>query len=498
MPVDTTQAIELIGDLPPRRHEVFPVPYRTAVSALHRWGLTRTERERHPPEGVPAAVVYRAGDCAVLRWKNGAGEDLGPLPTIEPDDDLRAVIRPGDIVVVDDSAAMFTSTSASSHDGGSGYSPPVVLPGDGEGVRPERYRADDVLAAKGAVLRIEESVFAQTRTSFRLLAEALAAIDAETGDDAGPDDGNVASRTAKGRGAADRLRRETLAQWLKDQGHTTPSSTMGAAAYKLLTSGDPRCEVTTRTGSRKPARRTDNDGQNKDEFDHGDVRGDVLGDGGELPVRVTLLDRRRAAVDEELRQIWTSAQADVTLVRHQQAVADRAALLGGHLGLAPAMVQALRLAGAHHDDGKVDTRFQVRLAAREGTVLAKSRPGISPERARRNTRNSGLPPDWRHEQLSVVHAWDAVQVDPVADPLLVARLIGTSHGRGRTGFPHTAGELLLPAAPQRVRQIAVDLFDEGMWDELIEATQLRYGVWGCAYLEALLRSADGQVSEEGS
>ena len=41
------------------------------------------------------------------------------------------------------------------------------------------------------------------------------------------------------------------------------------------------------------------------------------------------------------------------------------------------------------------------------------------------------------------------------------------------------------------------LFDEGGWDELIEITQVRYGVWGCAYLEALLRAADCQVSGEG-
>jgi CRISPR-associated endonuclease/helicase Cas3 len=41
------------------------------------------------------------------------------------------------------------------------------------------------------------------------------------------------------------------------------------------------------------------------------------------------------------------------------------------------------------------------------------------------------------------------------------------------------------------------LFDEGGWDELIEVTQARYGVWGCAYLEALLRAADCQVSGEG-
>jgi CRISPR-associated endonuclease/helicase Cas3 len=41
------------------------------------------------------------------------------------------------------------------------------------------------------------------------------------------------------------------------------------------------------------------------------------------------------------------------------------------------------------------------------------------------------------------------------------------------------------------------LFDRGGWYELIEATHLRYGAWGCAYLEAVLRAADCQVSGEG-
>jgi CRISPR-associated endonuclease/helicase Cas3 len=33
---------------------------------------------------------------------------------------------------------------------------------------------------------------------------------------------------------------------------------------------------------------------------------------------------------------------------------------------------------------------------------------------------------------------------------------------------------------------------------LIEATESRWGVWGCAFLEAVLRAGDAQVSGEGS
>jgi CRISPR-associated endonuclease/helicase Cas3 len=81
---------------------------------------------------------------------------------------------------------------------------------------------------------------------------------------------------------------------------------------------------------------------------------------------------------------------------------------------------------------------------------------------------------------------------------LGARLVGTSHGHGRHGFPHTAAELFAVGDPDADHPLAEDLFDLGAWDGLIEATHHRWGVWGCAYLEALLRSADGQASGEGT
>jgi CRISPR-associated endonuclease/helicase Cas3 len=77
------------------------------------------------------------------------------------------------------------------------------------------------------------------------------------------------------------------------------------------------------------------------------------------------------------------------------------------------------------------------------------------------------------------------------------RLIGTSHGHGRSWFPHGAAELANDTDPSEWRELAAELFDGGGWDELIEATHLRYGTWGCAYLEAVLRAADCQVSREG-
>ncbi|HWS34098.1 MAG TPA: type I-U CRISPR-associated helicase/endonuclease Cas3 [Actinoplanes sp.] len=211
-------------------------------------------------------------------------------------------------------------------------------------------------------------------------------------------------------------------------------------------------------------------------------------------VRLLVVGLHRAAADEDLRQTWTPSRTPVTLQRHAEAVADRAAIVADRLRLDAELVHVLRHAGLHHDDGKSDERFQrlLRGPSAQPEPLAKSLVR-STRRNRQLRTEMGLPPGWRHEQLSVVEAWD--KLSGLAEPQqeLAARLVGTSHGYGRHGFPHTSKDLT-----SRPGETATTLFDEGLWDELIERTHLRWGVWGCAYLEALLRAADGQVSAEGS
>ncbi|MGB8384076.1 MAG: hypothetical protein WCG47_23000 [Dermatophilaceae bacterium] len=94
-------------------------------------------------------------------------------------------------------------------------------------------------------------------------------------------------------------------------------------------------------------------------------------------------------------------------------------------------------------------------------------------------------------------SWASAREPGPFDPALASRLVGTSHGAGRVSFP-IAGAALFEDDTGPEHELAVELFDEGSWDKLIETTHLRYGVWACAYLEALLRAADGQVSAEGT
>lgn len=208
----------------------------------------------------------------------------------------------------------------------------------------------------------------------------------------------------------------------------------------------------------------------------------------------------RDRLPSDLRQIVSPNPNDepVPLAQHAQAVAERAAELGLAIGVRAPLPEILEWAGRHHDDGKQDLRFQRVLRDADSideTLLAKSR------RRRTSTARQHeaqlQPAGWRHEQLSVVIA--AGTSDSPFDMerrQLALRLVGTSHGHGRPAFPHAAVELVSSDDPSF--ESARKLFDRGGWDDLIEATEARWGAWGCAFLEALLRAADCQVSSEGS
>lgn len=210
---------------------------------------------------------------------------------------------------------------------------------------------------------------------------------------------------------------------------------------------------------------------------------------------VVVADQRRLLVDEEVRQTWSGSQVPVGLARHQADVAERAVELSRRVGLAGWVEPALRSAGLFHDEGKRDPRFQTVLGGPErGVPLAKS--GMrTPREYRAAVSAAALPSQWRHEQLSALIAdADLPKDTPHRD--LVLRLIGTSHGRGRTSFAHSSMTLYAPG--ENIPGAARSLLDEGGWDSLIEAMHRLYGTWACAYLEAILRAADGQVSGEAN
>lgn len=192
----------------------------------------------------------------------------------------------------------------------------------------------------------------------------------------------------------------------------------------------------------------------------------------------------------------------VLLDDHQNDVAERTRQLAENLGLAPEFSEALELAARYHDEGKRDLRFQQMLGADpDADALAKSGHRSVAEAYRARSR-SALPRGWRHEQLSALMV--AASPEKVGEHRdLVLRIIGCSHGHGRFSFAHDAGFLLkegyLPEGTdyEALKEQATRLFNVGYWDTLMEQTSRTYGPYATAYLEAVERAADAQISREG-
>ena len=192
----------------------------------------------------------------------------------------------------------------------------------------------------------------------------------------------------------------------------------------------------------------------------------------------------------------------VLLDDHQNDVAERTRQIAENLGLASEFSEALELAAKYHDEGKRDLRFQQMLGADpEAGALAKSGRRSVAEAYRARSR-SALPKGWRHEQLSALMV--AASPEKGGEHRdLVLRIIGCSHGHGRFSFAHDADFLLkegyLPEGMdyEALKEQATRLFNVGYWDNLMEQTSRTYGPYATAYLEAVERAADAQISREG-
>ena len=202
----------------------------------------------------------------------------------------------------------------------------------------------------------------------------------------------------------------------------------------------------------------------------------------------------------------------VTLKQHGNAVAARAEGIARNLRLPDELVRAVADASQWHDLGKTDPRFQAMLfggdrvsAELAEEPLAKSGMDAGDLQRRRGAlRRSGLPRGARHEAWSQALVRDYLEklATPYpADADLVLHLVASHHGHARPLLPavvETAqhdisaeidGAQVTVAVPQMV-----DLEDATRFQRL----NARYGRWGLALLEAIVRCADMTVSGEGS
>ena len=210
--------------------------------------------------------------------------------------------------------------------------------------------------------------------------------------------------------------------------------------------------------------------------------------------------------DESSRAV----QHAVLLDAHCQGVGFRARRFAEQIGLTPALIDDVALAGFLHDGGKAHPAFKRllyggnELAAIGGAPLAKSTklPGSRLAWAEA-CRRAGFQQGGRHEVASLAFAEAHPKLAQARDPKLVLWLIGTHHGYGRPFFPayNWPGE--------SEETIEADLGDGRVvvrptrsmaaltpqWIDLFTHVQAHYGPWGLARLEAILRLADHRQSE---
>lgn len=187
----------------------------------------------------------------------------------------------------------------------------------------------------------------------------------------------------------------------------------------------------------------------------------------EWPDSGNIEDRRSSGPEQSLaeHQSWTESCA--------RRIGKRLGLDGGHLDM-------VAIAARLHDEGKKADRWQDAFRARrDGRPYAKARGPI----------NFKLLDGYRHEFGSLPYAQkdEAFQKLPWDLQDLALHLIAAHHGFARPVIDTSGCEDAPPSALEaRAREVALRF----------ARLQRRWGPWGLAWWEALLRAADQQASRE--
>jgi len=124
---------------------------------------------------------------------------------------------------------------------------------------------------------------------------------------------------------------------------------------------------------------------------------------------------------------------------------------------------------------------------REDELLAKSETGRGGKRF--------LPRGWRHELQSVAIMAENSIGEGTMDKELLFHLVASHHGYSRNTFPLVADPNFLPfKVGDNVSSVPyLDYLCEQSREQFHDLNR-RYGYWGLAFLEAILRLADGRGS----
>ena len=320
------------------------------------------------------------------------------------------------------------------------------------------------------------------------------------------------ARKAAGRPAALRLHRGVLEPWLA----CPPLGDLVALAGDPTVERDGLWEAVDAVVAYQPV--TDEDPAAPPEWITDLLRATRHGRVEEHPDGGLILFARGARRDAEPDMfaddddLLSAAGQEVSLADHTESVRRAVEKIASRC-LDKALRDPITLAARWHDIGKLDERFQVLLCqgdelAAVGAPLAKSAEiPSSPARRRAIQDASGLPRQFRHEMLSLQLAQrHAPLPESLEDRNLVLHLIASHHGHGRPFVP-----VSVDAAPPAIRgtwedvNVNLNAVDRaalaaphspasGIPERYGRLTE-RYGWWGLAYIEAVLRLGDWYGSQ---
>lgn len=232
-----------------------------------------------------------------------------------------------------------------------------------------------------------------------------------------------------------------------------------------------------------------------------------------IPQGILLQEKRTAPqefTDDDDSSSLSSNVREVLLGSHCKGVARLTKIFSSNCGLSNELAISLSIAGNLHDIGKSDPRFQTwlwngdRIAMRKSNkILAKSSVHSDRNDRRRARKMAGYPEGTRHECYSAgIALLNYRLLNEANDKDLALYLIGVHHGRGRPFMPSIEDSgcyIRLQFEDEKIifeGKHNLEKLDSG-WPELFWSLNRRYGYWGLAYLETLVRLADHRLSEKG-